>query len=91
MRAMNNETAVHAARAACEGKTFASDPEAFKELEAAKVRRNLARDPLHQAKRRRKWADEVTKRGRGWLARHWERYEAANESEEVMIRWGLIR
>jgi len=34
MRAMNNETAIHAARTACEGKTFADDPEAFKELEA---------------------------------------------------------
>jgi len=52
---MNNETAVHAARAACQGKTFASDPEAFKELEAAKVRRNLAADPQHYEKTREAW------------------------------------
>lgn len=62
MRAMNNETAVHAARAACEGKTFATDPEAFKELEAAKVRRNLALDPLHYEKTREAW--HAKRRGR---------------------------
>jgi len=55
MRAMNNETSVHAARAACEGKTFADDPEAFKELESAKVRRNLALDPQHYEKTREAW------------------------------------
>jgi len=62
MRAMNNETSVHAARAACEGKTFADDPEAFKEPEAAKVRRNLAIDPQHYEKTREAW--HAKRRGR---------------------------
>lgn len=62
MRAMNPETLVHVARAACEGKTFASDPEAFKELEAAKVRRNLALDPQHYEKSREAW--HAKRRGR---------------------------
>lgn len=59
---MNNESAVHAAREACKGKTFASDPEAFKDLEAAKVRRNLAADPLHYEKSREAW--HAKRRGR---------------------------
>ena len=62
MCAMNAETAVHAARAACEGKTFAADPDAFKELEAAKVRRNLALDPQHYEKTREAW--HAKRRGR---------------------------
>lgn len=59
---MNSEAqviAARAARAACKGKTFASDPDAFKELEAAKVRRNIARDPLFYA---HKYQAETAKR-----------------------------
>lgn len=59
---MNNETEVHAARAACQGKTFVCDPEAFKDLEAAKVRRNIAADPLHYEKSREVW--HAKRRGR---------------------------
>lgn len=59
---MNPETEVHAAREACKGKTFASDPDAFKDLEAAKVRRNLAVDPLHYEKSREAW--HAKRRGR---------------------------
>jgi hypothetical protein len=91
MRAMNYESAVHAAREACKGKTFASDPDAFKELEAAKVRRNAAKDPQCVAKRYEKWAAKLAQHGSAWRARHWQNYARASESEEVMIRWGLMR